>query len=569
VRWIEDDPGLDHGTSIVTTVEPPVSLRTFRRFWTAFVVVVTSAPYALNFWLAPRGSHYTWILPPYPEDSFGYMAWSQQAAHGRWLFQLKYTALPQKPFLFHPFFLLCGWLSALFSVEVGIVHLAMKTLGVVVFLLTLYRYLDYLRFMPFASILASILVGIASGLGWLWVLLGVATESSHLPADLWLVDANTFWSLLWNPLFPYSLTAILLFMDSIDRGTRDGEPRYLWLAGFCLGLLALIHPYQVPLLLVVAALIALVRRRTAAWRDLWRTYGLALPFMLYVALVAKLDPLVARHNELGQMSSPSPLVYAVGFGIPLVAMLAGIVVDRREYVARYWPLLLWVLLSFVFCYLPFWFQRKFVFGVHVPICILAAASLDLIVCRIGSPPLRRWVVGGIVVGLLPLLTFTQIYLFSEERRQVRENADGAYYVPDEVMAGLKFLHDHTGPDEIVFAPLAVSRIIPATAGNTVVWGHWAMSVDFTERNRWAADVFQAQSGWNEEQREGAFWGAGIKYIFAVADLRRWFERADRSWLLRSTDKAFENPFVTIFRHRDNSQGLGAAPQSAGGDSSGR
>jgi len=92
---------------------PPVSceasrLTAFRWGWTAFMMVATSIPYLVYWLLTPAGFHYTWIMPPYPEDSLGYLAWAQQAAQGSVLFQMKYTALPHAPFLFHPFFLVCG-----------------------------------------------------------------------------------------------------------------------------------------------------------------------------------------------------------------------------------------------------------------------------------------------------------------------------------------------------------------------------------------------------------------------------------------------------------------------------
>ena len=135
----------------------------FRLGWTAFVVVATSVPYLLNWFSTPAGHQYTWILPPYPEDSFGYMAWAQQAAHGAWLFKIKYTALPHDGFLFHPLFLICGWLSALFSCDIGIVFWAMKAIGVALFMVTFYRYLDYLGLSEIQSVVASILVGVSSG----------------------------------------------------------------------------------------------------------------------------------------------------------------------------------------------------------------------------------------------------------------------------------------------------------------------------------------------------------------------------------------------------------------------
>lgn len=54
----------------------------FRVGWTVFMVLATSLPYWLNYFSTPAGCEYTWIMPPYPEDSFGYMAWAGPAAHG-------------------------------------------------------------------------------------------------------------------------------------------------------------------------------------------------------------------------------------------------------------------------------------------------------------------------------------------------------------------------------------------------------------------------------------------------------------------------------------------------------
>src|SRR5262245_42399704 len=93
----------------------------FRRRWTGFMVVATSAPYLVNRLAAPPNYFYTWIVAPYPEDSLAYMAWCQQAAHGHWLFRLKYTALPHHAFLLHPYFLLCGWIGAATGWEPGFV----------------------------------------------------------------------------------------------------------------------------------------------------------------------------------------------------------------------------------------------------------------------------------------------------------------------------------------------------------------------------------------------------------------------------------------------------------------
>src|SRR5205809_8091718 len=104
-------------------------LTAFRLAWTAIVVAATSLPYLLNWFATPAGYYYTWIIPPYPEDSFGYMAWAQQPAHGAWLFTIQYTALLHKPSRFHPFFFFSGGMSALFSGSLVVVFLVMKAIG--------------------------------------------------------------------------------------------------------------------------------------------------------------------------------------------------------------------------------------------------------------------------------------------------------------------------------------------------------------------------------------------------------------------------------------------------------
>src|SRR6202011_2838235 len=163
----------------------------FRIAWTAFVVVAISAPYVFNWLATPAGYHYTWIVPPYPEDSFGYIAWAQQAAHGAWLFKIKYTALPHSAFLFNPFFLLCGWISALLRLDIGIVFLVVKAIGAVLLLATFYRYTDYLRLNPTQSVAAAILLGVSSGFGGILAVFDSINSPSIFPADLWMPELST------------------------------------------------------------------------------------------------------------------------------------------------------------------------------------------------------------------------------------------------------------------------------------------------------------------------------------------------------------------------------------------
>src|ERR1700690_569825 len=526
-------------------------MRAFRWGWTTFMVLATSLPY-LFFWLRTPADHrYSWILPPYPEDSFGYMARSQQAAHGSLLFQLKYTALPHSAFLFHPFFLICGWMSMLFGCDIGIVDWALRAIGVVLFFSVFYRYIDWLKLSPFQSIAASIFVGVSSGFGGLFAFFDLTHHWQIVPADLWMPEVSTYWSLLWNPLFPYSLTLIVLIIFLLDRATREVRARDMWLAGLACGLLALIHPYAIPMLFAYAVIVTLVRRGPVAFGLLLRFFSASFPFVLYVVLLSILQPLVSRHSASGEMKSPKLMAYLLGFGLPLIISAAGLAVKPGQWLKRYWQLLLWFLLSLGFAYLPFWFQRKLILGAQIPLCILAGILLDLILTRLSWLRARNWAMIGAAIVLVPLLIATPTFQLYSESQEVRQNVDGTYYIANELLDALNFIKRQSKPNEIVFASYETSRLIPPFSGNTVLWGHWAMSVDIEERRQWSAHLFYENQNWQDKQRASDFWGTGIRYILADGDLKRSIEQDPDMWrvILGDADKVFENTSVVIYKHR--------------------
>jgi hypothetical protein len=521
----------------------------FRLIWTALIVTATTVPYLLNAWMTPTGYHYTWVNPPYPADSFGYMAWTHQAANGAWLFKIKFTALPHDAFLFHPFFLVCGWLSALFSCDIGIVFLVAKALGSVLLLAIFFRYEDYLRLNPTQSITAAVLLGVSSGLGGILAVSGWIDSTSPCLADLWMPEMSTFWSLLSNPLFPWSLALLLLSIYWFDRGTAQGRSADLWLSGLAAGVMTLIHPYAAPLVFTMAAIIAIIRSKKNALGYLLRYYAAAAPFAIYVVLASRSNALVAKHTVTGEMKSPALIAYIVGFGLPLLFFIVGSALGREKLVKRYWQLVVWFLLSILFAYVPFWFQRKLVFGAHIPLCILVAVAFDFFLGKWSTTGRRRVVTIAAAVVLLPVLGATPIYLLITQYRQVKANSGGAYFVNNEIIDGLKALQQRSRPDDVVFASIATSRLIPAVSGNTVLWGHWAMSVDLPERQNWAANIFNAQSDDHLAQR---FWGSDIRFVFADGDIKQWLETHPymAGILLKDASRIFENRSVVIYKRPD-------------------
>jgi hypothetical protein len=187
------------------------------------------------------------------------------------------------------------------------------------------------------------------------------------------------------------------------------------------------------------------------------------------------------------------------------------------------------------------------------LCIMAGISFDLLLTRCSgvSNRHRRHFLAVAVVFFLPLLVSTPIYLLADQYREVKNNLGGAYYVNDEIMKGLMFLKNRSKPDEIVFATMATSRLIPAFSGNTVLWGHWAMTVDLQERENWLENLASQPLSVDNDEKKREFWGAGIQYVFADGKLKQSLDQNPQTWrfILDEADIVFENGSVRIYQHR--------------------
>jgi hypothetical protein len=521
----------------------------FRWIWLSFMVLATSAPYLLDWSYTPAGYHYNWILPSDPEDSLAYMTWAEQAARGAWLFKIKYTALPHHAFLFHPFFLICGWLSAITSWEIGLVFFAVKAIGVAIFFLIFYRYLDYLRVPSVEFVAASVLLGISSGFGGVVAFLGWTNESAAMPADLSIPEVTTYWSLLWNPLVPFSLTLMLLSIYWLDRATSESRVQDCWRAGIATALMALIHPYSLPVVFAFGLVVTLLRQKSTALSYLWRYLAVTIPFVAYEAILSIINPMLVKHSALGQMKSPAPPSYLLGFGFPLLLFIAGLIVERGRFARRYWQVALWFFLCLILTYLPVWFQRKLIFGAQIPLAIIGGVAVNWIWTRC-SASARPMLIGATAV-LIPLLALTPAYLLIQQNKEVRENIDNAYFEDSKVIEALKALKRVSQRDDVVFAEPSTSRLIPAFSGTTTIWGHWAMSVDYEERRLWLDAFLHSSPEANEETTARQFWRDDIQFIFADKRFKQSLQESPSVWrvVLRHADKVFENESAVIYRRK--------------------
>jgi hypothetical protein len=191
------------------------------------------------------------------------------------------------------------------------------------------------------------------------------------------------------------------------------------------------------------------------------------------------------------------------------------------------------------------------FGIHIPICIGSAIAFDLILRRCFADAKQKWATIVIALIFMPLVASTSARIVFDEHAEVDANQSGAYYVSNDLVEALKVLRSQTNPDDVVLATPETSRLIPGYAGNTVVWGHWAMAVDYKERQAAIARVLDMRSDLADSERGVEFWQNGISVIFADGGMKASMAQFQFLWgsILKDADKLFENESVVIYRRR--------------------
>jgi hypothetical protein len=504
---------------------------------------VSSIPH-LYLWLRiwEPGFSYGWGIPPYPEDVLAYSAWVKQAADGAFLFVVKYTATEQTPQIIQPYFYGVGLLQRLVGSSSGFALFVARLIAVVVFGKLLGVLLRQTGLAAEQRLGAALLIGFATGVGAFFV------SDGFVPSDLWVVDLNVLWSLAWNGLFAFALCLLtgfaILFRRGLDSADADRGRLCFLGAGACLAGLAFVHPYDV----FVTACIALSmlvfelaarKPREIAEAALWVALP-ALPAGLYQLQLSLSHPVLSRHAEMGGMESPSPLSYALGLGLPLLFAGAGALAAFRGGSARRRPdlrwLAVWVLLCALAAYLPIWFQRKMVFAIGIPIGVLASYGIGVLA---GAGPRRRLVYWSAIAVIL-LLSFAGSHRHNFEAVHAGVRSDPlAYFDPDEFLAAADFLDRETSPNDIVLADLVASRSLPGRSGNTVVFGHWAQTVDLRERAAWYAHLLGAGSPLSPSQRRDSLSRSPVSYVLVDERMKRTMGGGVPDWLRAATRSRYD------------------------------
>lgn len=484
--------------------------------WAAIIVALTSLPFLLAWQLAPDGTQFTGLLINH-YDGASYYAKLQQGARGDWLFHLAFTPEPHDGAFVYAMYLVLGHLAQMFGLSIPLTyHLARAAAGLFL-LLVAYRFIARFLARPPARRVAFLLLGFSAGLGWLMGPLGLIT------ADLWVAEGFTFLSIFTNPHFPLAIGLMLLiFLCALEAPSFDtGAGKQRWLTRLSVGrlggsailalLLSLVQPFPVPVVLVVLGVYSLL----LAWRDHQVPWSQVLitgaaaagaaPFVLYDLFVYRTNPALAAWSAQNVTPSLPPWSYILGYGLVLLAALAGLWAAARRRSTIDLFLLSWAGSVAVLLYVPFALQRRFIIGFHVPVVLLATIGLEQIVLPRLQP--RRWTL--LIYLFICLTAVTSLFVPLISVAGVAQGQRPLVMTQDEADA-LAWLRENTEWTDTVLTPIESGEFVPAWAGNRVVYGHPFETID-AETKRAQVSHFYSAEATSADRRE-MLADYGVRYV---------------------------------------------------------
>jgi len=320
--------------------------------------------------------------------------------------------------------------------------------------------------------------------------------SPPVPPHVWqtMPEAVTFLSILLNPLFVWSMALLCLFFTAALTGIERRQVRWSVVAGLLLLLLGNVHTYDIAVAhaaLAVYMLVMVIARRLR-WSQALLQYAViavlsaAAPVWSWYA--AHLDPAyLAKINT--PTLSPRPIDDAAGYGLIFLLALLGLawaLSHRRSNPRLLFPVC-WAVVNGGLVYAPVAFQRKMAEGLHIPLCILAAVALVMLIApRLRGPKGADRSALLIVLAVVLALPSNALFVAGIMQQTAANNLDffGARmppaYLPWDEVAGINYLAEHAGEDDVVLSSSLIGNYIPAHASCRVFVGHWAETLHFAE-----------------------------------------------------------------------------------------
>jgi hypothetical protein len=428
-------------------------------------------------------------------------AMREGASSASWLIHDRFTAEPHQPVLMYPLYAALGKLAATLRVSDIAVFSVAEWLGRVGLLAAIYAFaatfLPERRQRRLATLLASGTLGLTVWIAPVRALLeaaGLQPLATLLPSTINVyLEMSSFGVFLSAPHLMIGLALTLLSAPAYLRAA-SGQPRWVLLLGLLIGVLSLVHPFNLPVLASVLAIHALFQGRRA-WAAGLVAGVAAAPMGLYNLLLFQADPFWSgTYGAQNTMPAPAPWSLPIDFGLALLAAPLAWTSLRAWSPERRRLILLWVGLGLVWLYAPVPYQRRFAFGVQPAVSVLAAVGLlraNVWMAKRGWPRLgRRLANYGFVVAALSTSVLVYVSLIASAAR----NAPAEVYLwtrPEAEAA--EWLSHHSTAEDVVMASTPFANPLVGAFDGRVVHGHIVATRDSATKQVEVARFYAADA----------------------------------------------------------------------------
>jgi len=445
------------------------------------MVVVTSLPYIYASGFSNTELNFGGFLFN-PIDGNSYLAKMRQGWEGNLRFTLPYTAEPGSGAFLFLFYLVLGHISRFTGFTLLTTFHAVRVICLILMLLALYNFFKGLMRTERQLKIAYILSVFGSGLGWVAMLFGAFT------ADFWVAEAYPFLSAYSNPHFPLGL-ALLLWIFSLSRRYLENDGFYgnNWYGiGFILGsiLLGIVMPFGVVILVLVLGCLGMwesfelfrlgkFQGKTSLAQKIYPTILIGLGgglILLYYYWVTLNDPVMAGWNSQNVTPSPPVWDFIVSFLPVLIFAIPGARIALRDRTKSMRILVVWSVLGFLLLWIPFGLQRRFIFGLYIPLAGLASLGIDKLLDSV-----RRYH-NVIVISIIGFSIITNIVVIMAGIGGILSQDRSVYMTQGESQA-FEWIDKNVQKDAIILASPDTGLLIPAYTGRRVLYGHPFETID--------------------------------------------------------------------------------------------
>jgi hypothetical protein len=529
------------------------------------MLVLTTIPYIYGKLSSPADKEFMGIMVDVP-DHLQYFSWMRELTTAH-LSANKLTPEPNQPVFFN----LLWWMMGRFGNLIGLGYPGMfqvlRFVSGILFFLMIYRMFCWIFKNRSMRQTALLITAVASGFGWVLVLMKYTVTEGELlfPLDVYVAEGNTFLSLLGFPHFIAAMLYIFVF-DMVLRGEAIGKYRYAVGAGFVALFMGWQHAYD--LLIVYAVLgayglLRLLRDRRMPRYLLFSSIIIAVISWwpaLYSVLLTSLDPLwrevLAQFANAGVFTPPLyrlPVLMGFAFLFSIYTLVRNNPLRLSKYNNNDLFIMGWFLITFILIYIPADFQIHMLNGWQVPIAVLATQGLFRYVIpevkKLGEK--KNWripelmIQKGVIAAFLVIIIPTNVYLFFWRFIDLSRN-NYPYYLYHEELAAFNWLEQNAQADDVVLSSEMIGQFVPAYTGTYAFLAHWAQTVDYYTKVDLVNEFYSADA--HGARRQEILAAYSIDYVFIGP-----YERTIGGFQPESApflEIVYSTPLVEIFRVKE-------------------